>query len=92
MDGAGILRKYSKFFNSTSFDGRRYLNAVSLTQVERLAIMHFGEISIVAGRVNKKAGSYINDVYLAAAWMLQEGIRGNRTTWGNSSLISQIMW
>ena len=49
------------------------------------------EISIVAGRVNKKAGSYIHDVYLAAAWMLQQGIRGNRTTWGNSTHISQIM-
>ena len=43
--------------------------------------MHFDEISIVAGRVNKKAGSYMHDVYLAAAWMLQQGIRGNRTTW-----------
>ena len=66
---------------------------VSLTQVERLAIMHFGEISIVAGRVNKKAGSYIHDVYLTAVWMLQQGmtIRGNRTTWGNSIHIYQIM-
>ena len=43
--------------------------------------MHFGEISIVAGRVNKKAGSYIHDVYLAAAWMLQQGIRGNRANY-----------
>ena len=34
----------------------------SLTQVERLAIMHFGDISMVADRVNKKAGSYIHDV------------------------------
>ena len=64
---------------------------VSLTQVERLAIIHFGEISIVAGRINKKAGNYIHDVYLAAAWMLQQGIRGNRTIWGNSTHISQIM-
>ena len=54
-----------------------------------LAIMHFGEISIVAGRVNKKAGSYIHDVYIAAAWMLQQGIRGDRTTWGNSTLPSK---
>ena len=45
--------------------------------------MHFGEISIAAGRVNKKTGSYLHDVYLAAAWMLQQGIRGNRATWGN---------
>ena len=59
---------------------------------ERQAIMHFGEISIVAGRANKKAGSYMHDVYLAAAWMLQQGIRGNKTTWGNSIHISQIMW
>ena len=49
-------------------------------------------ISIVAGRVNKKAGSYVHDVYLAAAWMLQQGIRGNKTTWGKSIHISQIMW
>lgn len=57
--------------------------------------MHFGEISIVAGRVNKKAGSYIHDVYLAAAWMMlqqQEGIRGNRAISGNSIHISFIMW
>ena len=55
--------------------------------------MHFGEISVVAGRVNKKAGSYIHDVYLTAVWMLQQGmtIRGNRTTWGNSIHIYQIM-
>ena len=53
--------------------------------------MHFGEISIVAGRVNKKAGNYIHDVYLAAAWMLQQGIKGNRTTWGNLTHISHIM-
>ena len=33
----------------------------------RAAIMHVDEISIVAGRVNKKVGSYINDAYLAAA-------------------------
>ena len=62
-----------------------------LTQVEGLAIVHFGEISIVAGRVNKKAGNYIHDVYLAAAWMLQQGIR-SRTTWENSIYISEIMW
>ena len=36
--------------------------------------MHFGEISIVAARVNKKARSYMHDVYLAAAWMLQQGL------------------
>ena len=55
--------------------------------------MHFGEISTVAGRVNKKAASYIHDVYLAAARMLQQDVRGNnRTTWGNSIDISQIMW
>ena len=51
--------------------------------------MHFGEISTVAGRVNKKAGSYIHDVYIAAAWMLQQGIRGDRTTSGNSTLPSK---
>ena len=72
--------------------GGRYLMwSISLTQVERLAIMHFGEISIVAGRVNKKAGNYIHDVYLAAAWMPQQGIRVNRTIWRNSTYISQIM-
>ena len=40
----------------------------SLTHSSRKAgpIMHFGKISAVAGRVNKKAGNYIHDVYLAA--------------------------
>ena len=44
----------------------------SLTHSSRKASHHaLCEISIVAGRVNKKAGSYMHDVYLAAAWMLQ---------------------
>ena len=64
----------------------------SLTHSSRKAGHHaLCDISIVVGRVNIKGGSYIHDVYLAAVWMLQQGIRGNRTTWGNSVHISQIM-
>ena len=65
----------------------------SLTHSSRKAGHHaLCDISIVVGRVNIKGGSYIHDVYLAAVWMLQQGIRGNRTTWENSIHISQIMW
>ena len=54
----------------------------SLTHSSKKASHHaLYEISIVAGRVNKKAGSYLHDVYLAAAWMLQQGIRGNRANY-----------
>ena len=31
-------------------------------------------------------------IYIAAVWMHQQGIRGNRTTWGNLIHISQFMW
>ena len=44
-----ILRKYSKFFNST-FDGRRYIMLSHSLKVKRLAITHFGEISVIASR------------------------------------------
>ena len=65
----------------------------SLTHSSRKVGHHaLCEISIVAGRLNKKGESYIHDVYLAAAWMLQQGVGGNRTTWENSIYISRIMW
>ena len=57
-------QKVFQIFQLHVIDGSEVSNAVSLTQVERLVIMHFGEISIVAGRVNKKAGDYIHDVYI----------------------------
>ena len=74
-------QKVFQIFQLHIIDGRRYLMQSLTHSVERLATMHFCKISIVAGRVNKKAGSFIYDVYLATAWMLQQGIRaGNRTT------------
>ena len=38
--------------------------------------MHFSEIPILAGRVNKKAGSYIHDAHLAAACDVSAGYLG----------------